>query len=265
MQRRVLLFFFLVVMSIMHAQVFLINTSCNDYLRTEKKVSAGSKNCFIINFLSKTSVGFGGRQFKPFILLKVFDYRDTVTLSEPPKDILKFEEYVAGTVLPKLNAQALLPVNNFTANASSSNINQFDSLVIFDGSSYKLIPGVLIIEFFNLYDFKQSTVLQTNQTNINTKAKVVGVYKWVNDSLPIPQIKEWKDPPDNKIFLLKKVGADFTFFRWPSSCADCPLTFYNEFVFRKGFGVISFKSKFIRKNLSPGKKIAESFEYFYFK
>jgi len=154
---------------------------------------------------------------------------------------------------------------NFEVSNSDPNYHVIDSLIVYDGKSYSLIQGgVIILEFFNIYPYKQVNALQTNQSTLNIKANVVKVHSWVLDSLPIPNVDAMID---GRVFLLKRQTNNYTFFRHPFDCTDCPLTFYNEYVYRKDYGIVAFKSKYLSYNTSEFamEKINESNEYYYFK
>ena len=247
------------------AQTLLIDKTDAEYLINEKILSAKNKTCRIINLISKEFISYSDRSFKPLIVIKIFgdEGKKAIGSLKQPKAI-KLKEYVSSNVLPKLQADMLLRIDGLESLFTGSNTNTFDSLVLYDGNNYQYISGIVLAEFFNLSNFQQATPLQSNQTILNTKALIVPIYSWVQDSLPIPEVDAMID---GKIFLFKKEGNDYTFFRHPFYCSDCPLTFYNEYVYRDGYGVIAFKSKYLfrRTGEYDMEKIGESNEYYYFK
>ncbi|MEI9807650.1 MAG: hypothetical protein WDO16_07085 [Bacteroidota bacterium] len=130
---------------------------------------------------------------------------------------------------------------------------------------YEICAGFITAEFFNLVSFKQVNALQTNRTIINTEATPVTVGDWVGDSLPVPVAN---DMIDRKMFLLKRNNDDFIFFCHPSPASDSPLSFYNEYVYRRNYGIIAFKSKYLTKAKSNEislSQIYDSDEYYYFR
>lgn len=250
-----------------YSHVFLINLNDSSFTYNEKKLNADDKTCYVFNCLSKKYNKSGNLSIKPLILFKVFGYTGTKSNISKPTRVIAIKDYVTSTVLPKLTADMLLKANFEIAN-SDPNFHLIDSLVIYDGKSYKLIEGsVVILEFFNIYPYKQKDPLQTNQSVLNIAADTIKIYEWVGDHLPIPNIEAMID---GRMFLLKKENKDYTFFRHPFDCSDCPLSFYNEYIYRKDYGVVGFRSKYLQYNSDSLSremfgKIIESDKYYYFK
>ena len=246
------------------SQVFFINLNDSLYIYNEKVLSAGDKNCYVLNCLSRNFTKRGNISLKPLILFKAFGYTGKKSISSKPTKAILFKDYVNSKIVSKLNADMLLKAHFEMAN-SDPNFHVIDSLIIYDGNTYQLIEGgVFILEFFNVSPYKQKDPIQTNQSVLNTSADTIKVSEWVGDHLPIPNIDEIID---GRMFLLKKEKNDYTFFRHPFDCSDCPLSFYNEYVYRKGYGIIAFKSKYLFKRILEYHigNIGESKEYYYFR
>jgi hypothetical protein len=237
----------------------------SNYLYNEKLVHSGEKTCLIINYLSRNYNDISGNAIRPLCVIKIFDY-----VSKVPVDGKRVKPYsVSLFIKEKINT---ILSNSFSAKIDDLDIINkslaiylFDSLIINNGESFELIQGaVIIMEFFNVYPFRQITPLQTNQYILNVKAIRAKIYNWTKDSIPIPQVDVMIG---GKIFLLKQSGNDFVFFRHSFDCSDCPMTFYNEYVYRKEYGVIAFRSKYLFYNTNEFvmEKIGESNEYCYFK
>jgi hypothetical protein len=264
-----ILVFILLFPLFISAQNLLINKTDSGFIINERILSSKGKTCRLINYVSKDYIPFNAYSFKPLIIIKIFNNNQRIeTLPRRPNKLLDFHDYVKGTIIPTLNADMLSRIDVIGGIFHGATTNIFDSLILHDGKTYQYIPGVIVVEFFNLLDFDQLNILQTNQTIINTKAKIAPIYSWVQDSLPLPDIPgNVKVMPNGKIFSLKKKGNDYIFFRWPFDCSDCTLNFYNEYVYRKDYGIIAFKSKylFLSNNKFSPEKIGESREYYYFR
>ena len=249
-------------------QVFLVNLTDSTFIYNEKSLNAKDKVCYVFNCLIRRNIDYAANSFRPLIVFKVFDFVGTKKNISQPIRFTLLKDYLKKTIVPKLNADVLLKANNFRMTNSDPNVHVIDSLIVYDGKSYSLIEGgIVILEFFNVYPYKQLNPLQTNQSALNIDADTVQIHSWVGDNLPIPNID---DLINGRIFLLKKDKNDYTFFRHPFDCLDCPLTFYNEYVYRKDYGIIAFKSKYLQpykdvefKSLFG--KIIESTQYYYFK
>jgi len=253
-----------------NAQVFLINLNDSAFIFNENTLKANEKTCLVFNCLSKSQTRQGNNSLRPLLLFKVFDYKCRKKIVSKPGKSISISDYLTNSVVPKLNLDMQLKANDFEVSNSDPNYHLIDSLIVNDGTSYNLIQGgVLILEFFNVFPFKQTNPLQTNQSAFNINANVIEVGSWVLDSLPIPNVEAMID---GRIFLLKKEINDYTFFRHAFDCSDCPLTFYNEYVYRKDYGIIAFKSKYLQfykgdislRDPYAG-RILESDKYYYFK
>lgn len=254
-----------------NTQVFLVNLTDSGFIFNENDLKAEDKTCYILNCLSKNEINDGdGNLLKPLLIFKVFDYRDSKNDISKPANSILFKDFLKTTVLTKLARDIPLKTNanNFEMTNSDQNILVIDSLVVCNGKSYTLLKGgVCLLEFFNVCNYKQLSPLQTNQSILNLGADTVQIHSWAGDNLPIPMIDEMID---GRFFLLKKRKNDYTFFRHPFNCSDCPLSFYNEYVYRKDYGVVAFKSKHLLFNTDPATisfagRIIESDKYYYFK
>ena len=255
---------------LVNAQILLIDKTDTDYLFNENILRSKDKVCYVFNYLSKDYIEHGGFSLKPLIMFKVFDYAGEENVALKPMNSINLKDYLKNTILPKLSLDMSITKNNFQLTNSDLNIRTFDSLVIYDGEKYRLIKGgVSLIEFFNVYPYKQTDPLQTNQSVFNIKSMIVSIHSWVLDSLPIPRVEEILG---GRMFLLRKSKNDYTFFRHAFDCSDCPLTFYNEYVYRKDYGIIAFKSKYLQfyngdaslRDPYEG-RILESDKYYYFR
>jgi hypothetical protein len=267
MKNLILFFIIFTISNCVKAQVLLIDKQDNSYLISQLTLKAKNKTCRVINCLSKEYIEHSGMTAKPLFTVKVFDYRKTTGLSSRPVNAIKFDDYIKTTALSKLAADMLLRLPDLESTNSNVNLKVFDSVVIYDGRNYQLLEGgIVLAEFFNIYPFTQLHPLQTNQSVFNTKAGVVKIYSWTKDSIPVPKIDALIG---GKMFLLKVKNDSYTFFRHPFMCSDCPLTFYNEYIYKKDYGIIAFKSKYLYPNTDTEFRLAgnvlESDEYYYFR
>lgn len=247
------------------SQLILIDKTNSNYIINDQTLSAKGKTCRVINCLSKNYADGGASSVRPFVLFKVFDYTAKIPLAKKPENAIYIDDYIKTTVVPQLEADMYIRIDDFAvANRNSSQL--LDSLILYDGKTYQLLNGVIVSELFNVTGFKQLNVLQTNQTLINIEATIVQTSIQTKDSIAIA--KTGKGSTFGKMFLRKKNGNDFTFFREPFFCRDCFFDFNNEYVYRKEFGIIAFKSKYIYRTSGYAKvegDFATSTEYYYYR
>jgi len=249
MRKQILILIISLYPLLVNAQILLIDKTDTDYLFNENILRSKDKVCYVFNYLSKDYIEHGGFSLKPLIMFKVFDYAGEENVALKPMNSINLKDYLKNTILPKLSLDMSITKNNFQLTNSDLNIRTFDSLVI--------------------YAYKQTDPLQTNQSVFNIKSMIVSIHSWVLDSLPIPRVEEILG---GRMFLLRKSKNDYTFFRHAFDCSDCPLTFYNEYVYRKDYGIIAFKSKYLQfyngdaslRDPYEG-RILESDKYYYFR
>ena len=252
----------------LNAQIFLIDLNDSGFIYNENPLRSNNKVCYILNCLSKNYVKYGSFSLKPLILFKVFDHTGYEKIASKPLNTINLKDYLKNTILPKLSLDMSLKGKRFEFSNSDPNYHTLDSLIVYDGKSYRSIKGgVSVTEFFNVYAYSQLNPLQTSQSTFNIKAPPVKIYSWTPDSLPIPNVEELLG---GRIFLFKKKNKEYTFFRHPFDCSDCPFEFYNEYVYRKDYGVIAFRSKYLYFNpevltLELAGRIIESDKYYSFK
>jgi hypothetical protein len=248
------------------SQVLVANMNDTNYVVNRKLLTAGDKKCLTINIFSKYFIEFGNGYYRPLLFLKIFDPNAAVKINSIPKSAITIEEFMKRTVLPVLGADMNLSVFNLESGFKGSNSVACDSFYLFDGTNYEFLGGTLIIDFFNQADFPQQTVQQTNQTILNTKATLVNLAGWTQDSVPIVKITGLNF---SKIYLIAKTNLDFTFSKYASLCSHCQLNFYNEYVFRKDYGIIAFRSKYFKRKpdarYDPPYILTSTNEYFSFK
>lgn len=249
-------------------QSILIDVTNNSYDINFQTLSSKGKTCFLVNTIRRdlvTSNSVSNLAIRPFIIFKIFGVKVSRSNEKPSANMTSLNDYCANSVIPalvedmKVNLSSLRQINEITS------ANTFDSLIVYNKGIYEIYSGLVLAEFFNLISFKQINALQTNRTIINTDATPVTIAEWVGDSLPVPAID---DMIDRKMFLLKRNGDDFTFFCHPSRASDSPLSFYNEYVYRKGYGILAFKSKYLTKAKSNEKSLSQVYdsdEYYYFR
>lgn len=224
-------------------QALLIDKTDRTYIINEKKLSASKDTvCYTFNCINTSDKLFfetGG--LTPFIFFKAYGEIKKKSLANRPIKFKSLEDYVTETVVPKLKADLYLRVNDLgTASRGPENVDVYDSLVIFDGKYYQLLTGIIEVNYYNLLDFEQIHPQQATSTIINTKAKLAP-FKIVN-GFPQIQVEEIDDYP--KLYLTNKNGDDYTFNANPTFNKDDPFNFYREFVYRKGYGIVSFKGKY---------------------
>jgi hypothetical protein len=262
-----LLSLFLVLPVFIKAQILMINTADSSYIVRERNLTASNKNCLIFNCIKKDYFMEEEVPIKPLILIKIFNYENKkkITLSERPLRYVSFADYIQATVLPKLKVDMLLKIESLGSAFHGTNINLFDSLVLYDGENYYLLQGIIETDFYNLVDFAQKNISQSNQTIINTKAKIAKVTGWLKDSIPDINV----DPADlfPKMYLIRKEKDNYTFFTYPRHDEDSPLDFYREFVYKKSYGIIAFRSKYLYRSKGQIRPnvLASSDEYYYFR
>lgn len=252
----------------LNSQVFLVNLDESGFTFNENILNSNDKACYVLNCLSKEYIKSGGFPIKPLLVFKVFEYTGKRVKIAKPSACILLNDYLKKTVLGKLVSDMWLKADNLTSANSDPNTFLIDSLVIYDGQSHFWIDGgICIEEFFNVYPFQQVNLLQTNQSIFNTQSLVSPIHSWTADSLPIPEVEEMLG---GKMFLLRKDKDEYTFFRHRFDCSDCTLSFYNEYVYKKDYGVIGFMSKYLQYNNNATSremsgKIIESDKYYRFK
>ena len=66
--------------------------------------------------------------------------------------------------------------------------------------------------------------------------------------------------------MLKKDNDHYVFYKYSLRDEDSPLSFYREYVYKKDYGIIAFKSKFLfRIKDEYISDIIASDEYYYFR
>ncbi len=254
---------------LVRAQSIIISKSDNFYKMSEQKLKGKGKSCLIINLLSVDFVECGNQSVRPLLLFKVFDYSNSILLKNKPSNALSIGDYIKTIVVPKLCADMLINVTTMETLNSTQSTRILDSLVVFDGKKYELIRGgVILSEFFNVVSYPQYHPMQTNQSTFNLTAIPVKTIGWSKDSIPLIEIDQKIDAiGEGKIFRLSNKKGDYVFASFPFMCDDCPLTFYNEYLYRNEIGVIAFKSKyvFLRTDEFRDQKFGESSEYYYFR
>lgn len=248
------------------AQPFLVNTASTNYSISERTLFSADKNCRVINCIIDNDKGYSSG-FNILILIRIFNYENGPLLKKKPITTISPEEYVKSVVLPKLSTDMYLNVLTLEPANKKPTSKSFDSLIIYNGKTYQSMRGVVVVDFFNIVTIPKLQYFQTTPTLFNLAADTVPIFAWTSDSIPTPNIES---NPRGKLFLLKKNATDeYTFFCLPSTCHDCSLSFYNEYVYRKNEGVIAFRSKYVYWHKSNHKGIPsgkyESKEYFYFR
>lgn len=247
-------------------QSIFVDAGSDGFTINFKKLAAKDKTCFLVNCIKSGFVDNSQNlTIKPLIVLKAFDCKAATGRMKSVENLLSLQNYCDKFVVPALikdmevNLTTLQPIEAITP------VNTFDSLIILKNGKFEVYTGLRVAEFFNLVSFPQASVLQTNRTIFNEQATVVSIQSWTGDSIPNPAVDEMIG---QKVFLLKKSGNEFTFFCHPSFCDDCPLNFYNEYIYRKDYGVVAFKSKYVFRDRHAGhgrSRIEESDDYYYFR
>jgi len=252
------------------AQVFLIDKTSTDYSFNEKPFEIDHKVCYTVNAKCVSdSLLMAIEGTKPLVFFKVFDYKKKQTIKKP-LHYLSLEDYVKNDVVTKLKQDLYLHVTTLGNVSHIPNINVFDSLVIYDGKDYKLMTGIIEINFYNLIDFKQTHIQQCNQTIINTMAKIAPLSRNErNGEMDVDIDSIGQIDAYGKLYLIKKSGDLYT-FRWEQieRNEDNPFDYYyREFVYKKDYGIVSFRSPYFfrRTGEYDMEKIVATNEYYYFK
>jgi hypothetical protein len=253
------------VNSLCKGNSIIIDSFDGHFVFNSTTLTAKGKTCLLFNYLSKdylTEPQYAELLLRPLISIRVFDGKLITDVSQSNTNALKFTDYYRKTVVPALTEDMKVSISNLHQLNQISSTNTFDTLFLLNGSKYDAYVGLVVIDFFNVVSFHQSNLLQTGRTIFNTDAAIPQISEWIKDSLPIPNVD---DMINDKMFLLKKNQQDYTFFRHASTCEDCSLNFYNEFTYRKDFGIVAFKSKYVYRDKKAISPIIESPEYFYFR
>ena len=151
MKARIILFLlFINIFFKSNAQVFFINLKDSAFIFNESILKSNEKTCHIFNCLSKTYSKQGNLSLRPLILFKVFDDSGSKSIDSIPIKSIALNEYMKSKVLLKLALDMQLRARDFEVSNSDPNYHVIDSLIIFDGNSYSLIKGgVIVLEFFN--------------------------------------------------------------------------------------------------------------------
>ena len=244
------------------AQSFVIDKTAKGYSFNERELSSGDKKCRVFNCTNQPGVS---TMFNPLLVIKVFDLKKRSETRQLPQNAIAYETYLSSVVIPGLLNDQTLNVYTLEPQDRTVSARLFDSLIVYNGTTYEIIEAVVVVEFFDvasipgLYDF------QATPTLFNLAAEPIKVTAWLNDSIPSFGVKS----KTGKIFLCEKRGGDYIFLRYSFRCQHCSLSFYNEYVYRNGEGVIAFKSKNIYYHQSNHPSISsgiyESNEYYYFR
>ena len=259
---------FLLLFFLSSGNSIFLDLKSDEYMITQTDLKNGNVKCKLINCIKKEFIFNENSQLiKPLILFKIFGVKiENPSVSLKIKSAsLGFDLYLKQTVLPMLLADMQLGVSNIGQNKSVQSINVFDTIILFSSGNYEIYKGVICAEFFNLIDFEQYHILQSNQTILNTKAKIIKVEQWLKDSLPIGENNNY-EVESSKIFLLKKDNDHYVFYKYSLKDEDSPLSFYREYVYKKDYGIIAFKSKFLFRIKDEYRSdIIASDEYYYFR
>ncbi len=253
-------------------QSFLVDRTDSDYLVNEKNLSTGDKTCYTVNCISKDDSLFettGG--LTPLVFIKIFTLSSKKQLSQKPSHVLSLKDYISKIAVPGLKADLYLSAVDMRSVSNSPNVNVYDSLILFDGKSYCLLEGVVEVSFYNLLDFDQLHIQQSNPTIINTKAKVAPLVKNGKNGLMVVDIdKTEQQGIFQKLYLTKKQNDLFSFTLISiDRTEDDVLDYEREFVYKKGYGIVEFKGKWLFYHKSDLPKeprgLFASPEYYYFK
>jgi len=255
---------------LINAQIFLIDKTNTDYSFNESSFQVGNKVCFTVNALSISDSFFIVNDgVKPLVFFKVFDFENKKQIiTKKPLRYMSLDEYVKSNVTPKLKADLYLYVTTLGNVSHAPNINSFDSLIVYDGKNYKLLTGVIEVNFYNLMDFKQTHIQQSNQTIINTSATIAPLIRNErNGQMEVDIDSTGQMDTYGKLYLIKKKDDLYT-FRWVQIGRDEESPFdyyYREFVYKKDYGIVSFKSPYFIRKGKPDPGIFASDKLYDFK
>lgn len=246
------------------SQMVLIDKTASDFVLREEIMTDKGKDCFTINCIGISdsfSVVHAG--VKPLLFIKVFDYVRTSLGKGQTGPLMTLTDYMEKNVLPVLKADMLLKVATLGSSSHHINADVFDSLLVYDGKQYELFTGVAEIHFFNLMDFEQVTPLQANLSIINTLAVVTPV----KAGSVMPSIVSAQRDPFPKMYLIKKGDNLFTYRYFAPHDEDNVFSFFRDFVYKKGTGIVGFYSKYLGRvrNSPVREKYYSSSEYYFFK
>jgi len=270
MRRHIVILVFGLYPSLINAQIIFIDKTSKDYSFNEKTFEIDKKVCYTINATNTNYAFFiESEGIKPLIFFKVFDFENKKQLIiEKPLHFMSLENYVKNNAMAKLKADLYLYINTLGNVSHESNINVFDSLVIYDGKNYKLMTGVVEVNFYNLMDFKQTHIQQCNQTIINTMAIVAPLIRnEFNGQIEVNIDSTEQMDTYGKLYLIKKTNDLYT-YRWVQigRNEDSPFDYYyREFVYKRDIGIVSFKSPYFFKSYEFERGIHASKEMYEFK
>ena len=253
MRRKILVLITSLYPLLITAQIFLIDKTNADYLFNEKSFEVEGKTCYAMNAICISYSSFIENDgIKPLVFFKIFDFESKKqTIIKKPSQFLRIEDYVKNDVIVKLKWDLQLYVTTLGNVSHTPNMNVIDSLVIYDGKSYKLMTGVVEINFYNLMDFKQTHIQQCNQTIINTLAMVAPLIRnEKNGQTEVDIDSTGQMDPYGKLYLIERKNDLYT-FRWAQvgRDEDSPFDYYyREFVYKKDYGIISFKSPYFSRS-----------------
>lgn len=271
MKKLIILILVITCSRIGKGQLLFLNKTDSNYFINEKILTANDKICYTINCISKNDSLFestGG--ITPLIFIKIFAKTPNRELPQRPVRYLDITEYIFQNALPRLKTDLLLTVSDLSSVSRSENVNVYDSLLLFDGKTYTLFEGVIEISFYNLMDFEQLNIQQSNPTIINTEAKIAPIIKKKDGSVLVDLDKVQHRGIFEKLYLIKKEKDLYTYFLVSiDHNEDDPLDYSKEFVYKKNYGIVSFKGKwlfFYKSDLPKEPRgLFASTEYFHFK
>lgn len=255
-----------------NAQSFLIDKTDSRFVINEKVLSASDKKCYAVNCISKSdSLFMESRGVTSLIFIKAFTSNAKKKLLKEPSNCLRLDDFVLKTVVPKLKADFYINVVDLSPTSRIRNINVFDSLVIFEDNNFYLLEGAVEVSYYNLRDFEQLHILQSNPTIINTKARIAPSSINENDgsiSVNLDAINHTGIFP--KLYLTKHEGDLFSYSLVTIDYnSDDELDYAREFVYKKDYGIISFRGKNLFYYKRPDKpndrnRLYSSREYYKF-
>jgi hypothetical protein len=271
------------------SQTLLIESGNEYIINREQLLSTDlSKKCFIINIISKKWIAANDTKVKPMVVLKIFsDSSEKISFQE----VKSIKNYTNLLTIQQIVQKAANTVSTHLLLKVSTLIQQYGEEAVFDGlkkivlkSGNKLyeVNGEIICQFFNLLDFEQLSLVQSNVSIINTKAIAEKAFyqkvESTNDSFAVrPFSLSEKSLFDlqGKIFLEKRnADSSFHFYRVHFMCQDCIFRGFEAFDYMQNIGIINFTSKipirFFRpikvreRNSEVYEELAESEKYYHF-
>jgi hypothetical protein len=226
-------------------------------LRNDMVRSSGAKKCRIINLIKPLDTV----EFRDSILvtLKIFPEKteilDETSFKRLPGHDIDLDSLFNDSQ-KMITACRMIDISDLNNHHFEAQNFWVDSVIYIQTGNKEItkISGQVIIEYYWIAYFKQTSILQTNQTTLNLLSKPLNI-NFDDRTATNKAYSEFFDIEiwfrSAKLFLNKILGAGlYEFYRNHDQCKDCGLeetTLF--FVYKPGFGIVSFKGKIPEKGM----------------